>query len=85
MWTGQTWQHIMPEVFTKENIERNSKLGKSISGKNSRKLSNDEVLQIRQLKHDGLTYQEIYNKINHKVSISTLKEIVTYKTYKEVK
>lgn len=85
VWTGQTWQHIMPEVFTKENIERNSKLGKSLAGKNSRKLSDNEVHQIRQLKQNGLTYQEIYDKINHKVSLSTLKEIVTYKTYKEVK
>lgn len=84
VWTGQTWQHIMPEVFTKENIERNSKLGKSLAGKNSRKLSNAEVHQIRQLKQNGLTYQEIYDKINHKVSLSTLKEIITYKTYKEV-
>ena len=85
VWTGQTWQHIMPEVFTKENIERNSKLGKSLAGKNSRKLSDNEVRQVRQLKQNGLTYQEIYDKINHKVSLSTLKEIVTYKTYKEVK
>jgi indole-3-glycerol phosphate synthase len=75
----------MPEVFTKENIERNSKLGKSLAGKNSRKLSDNEVRQIRQLKQNGLTYQEIYDKINYKVSLSTLKEIATYKTYKEVK
>ena len=36
VWNGRNWKHIMPEVYTKENKERNSKIGKGISGKKRR-------------------------------------------------
>ena len=83
IWNGLTWQHIMPEVYTKENILRNESLGKS---KNNRKklLTDDEVRQLRQWRKEGVTYSEIVKKLNNKISLSTAKDIGNYRTYKEV-
>lgn len=83
VWNGKTWIHIMPEVYTQENIQRNANLGKS---KNNRKklLTNDEVRQLRQWRKEGITYAEIVNRLNNKLSLSTAKDIGNYRTYKEV-
>lgn len=83
IWNGITWTHIMPEVYTQENIQRNASLGKS---KNNRKklLTDDEVKQLRQWRKEGLTYSEIVKKLNNKISLSTAKDIGNYRTYKEV-
>lgn len=85
VWLGQTWKNIMPEVFTEENKKRNELLGKSNSGKNNRKLTNEQVREIRQLKKEHYTYQQIIDKMNLNVCISVLKNVVAEKTYKEVK
>ena len=83
IWNGKTWPHIMPEVYTKENIERNANLGKSQNNA-KRKLTNEEVKQLRQWRKEGITYSEIVKKLNNKISLSTAKDIGNYKTYKEV-
>ena len=75
----------MPEVYTKENIERNASLGKSKNNSSStRKLSDDEVRQLRLWRKEGITYKEIVKKLNNKISISTAKDIGNFRTYKEV-
>ena len=85
IWTGQTWKHIMPEVYTKENIKRNASLGRSKNNSShNRLLSNEEVKQLRKWRQEGLTYKEIINKMNYKISLSTAKDIGNYRTYKEV-
>lgn len=85
VWNGITWTHIMPEVYTKENIERNASLGKSKNNSSStRKLSDDEVRQLRLWRKEGITYKEIVKKLNNKISISTAKDIGNFRTYKEV-
>lgn len=84
VWLGQTWKEIMPEVFTQQNKERNDKLGKSLAGKNTRSFSNEQVKQIRHLKAQNYTYEQIKKEMNLNTSISTLKRIVAKKTYQEV-
>lgn len=84
VWLGQTWKEIMPEVFTQQNKERNDKLGKSLAGKNTRSFSDEQVKQIRYLKAQNYTYEQIKKEMNLNTSISTLKRIVTKKTYQEV-
>lgn len=86
VWLGYTWSHIMPEVFTKENIKRNATRGRSCSEAHlhQRLLSDDEVRQIRQWRKEKITYKEIQKRLNNKVSLSTLKDIGNYRTYKEV-
>lgn len=85
IWLGKTWQYIMPEVFTIENKQRNEKMGKGTSNKNKRILTDSEVKKIRKQKQEGMTYEEIVKNLNNKISISTAKDIINYRTYKEVK
>ena len=83
VWNGVTWKHIMPEVYTKENIKRNASLGKCQNNK-KRQLTDDEVRQLRQWREEGITYSEIVRRLNNKISLSTAKDIGNYRTYKEV-
>lgn len=60
VWNGRNWKHIMPEVYTKENKERNSKIGKGISGKKRRNFSKEQVLEIRERRDNGESGTEVY-------------------------
>lgn len=84
IWNGTTWTHIMPEVYTKENINRNAIMGKQKGGLQRRKLTIEEVKQIRKWRQEGITYQDIANKLKNKVSLSTIKDVGNYRTYREV-
>lgn len=84
-WNGKTWQHIMPEVYSQENIKRNASLGRSHQKNRKRLLTNDEVKSLRQWRTEGIPYSEIIKKLNNKISLSTAKDIGNYRTYKEVK
>lgn len=84
VWQGKTWTHIMPEVYSSINKKKNTFLGHSQGGKKKRLLTNEEVRMIRGLKQEGKTYKEIQSILNKQISISTLQDVVYYKTYKEV-
>jgi group I intron endonuclease len=84
VWLGQTWSHIMPEVYTEENKKRNEKLGKGQNNKNRRLLSNDEVKCIRQMEKDGCPASEVYLIYQNKISKSTFDDIWYNRTYREI-
>ena len=84
VWTGETWQHIMPEVLTEENKQRNASLGKGKASKKQRLLTDNEVKNIRQRKNNGESNLSIYEDYKHKISINTLKDVIYNKTYKDV-
>lgn len=84
VWLGQTWKDIMPEVFTEENKKRNTSLGRSAGAKTKRLLSNEDVLNIRNLKKKGESLKNIYLLYQDKVSKSCIDDIYYNRTYKEV-
>lgn len=83
VWLGKTWTHIMPEVYTKENIERNAKLGKGQSGIQHRLCDNETILQIRQRKINGETFGQVYKDYTN-INKNTFQDIWLNKTYKEL-
>ena len=85
VWTGETWQHIMPEVLTEENKQRNASLGRGKASKKQRLLNDDEVKDIRCRKQQGESNKMIYEDYKHKISFNTLQDVVYNKTYKDVK
>lgn len=85
VWTGETWSHIMPEVLTEENKQKNATLGRSQGAKKQRLLTDDEVRNIRTRKINGESNLSIYEDYKHKISITTLKDVIYNKTYKDVK
>lgn len=85
IWLGKTWTYIMPEVYTKENILRNEKLGKRIGGLKQRLYSNEEVYAIRLAKLQGMKRIDAINKFKKpNTSLKSFEDIWYNKTYKEV-
>ena len=80
VWQGQTWSHIMPEVFTPENkqyyIYENSK------GSNSKAsiLTDEEVLTIRN-RYVNESASQIYEDYKDRMKYNTLQQILWGRTY----
>jgi len=80
VWQGQSWAHIMPEVFTEENkkyyIYQNSK------GENgaSAAFTNEEVVQIRQ-RYVNESAKEIYSDYQDRVSYQTFQAMLWGRSY----
>lgn len=84
VWLGQTWTHIMPEVYTEQNKKINMSIGKGSSAKSRRKLTDEEIKHIRQMKKDGWSLSKAYLLYKDKISKSSFDGIWYYRTYKEI-
>ena len=61
VWKGETWKHIMPEVYTKENIEYHTHDTGQKGSENGRALLTEEdVIAIRLRKKQGESCKEVY-------------------------
>lgn len=61
VWKGETWKHIMPEVYTEEN--KNFHLhntGQKGSSNGRSKLTEADVIAIRLRKNNGENWKEVY-------------------------
>lgn len=85
VWTGQTWSHIMPEVFTEENKQRNASLGKSNAAKSRRRFSKEQVLEIRKRKAQNESNGIVFLDYINVGSKSSFDDIWYDRTYKEIK
>ena len=84
VWLGQTWTHIMPEVYTEQNKKINMSIGKGSSAKSRRKLTDEEIKHIRQMEKDGWSLSKAYLLYKDKISKSSFDGIWYYRTYKEI-
>ena len=77
IWHFETWQHIMPEVYTEENRKWHSTVAKAnINGNihlgktnKQRACSEEEIQQMRVLRSQGLSYQAISEQMNRSSSV----------------
>ena len=84
VWRGQTWKHILPEVFTDENKQNNLKNGRSLGGKKNRKFSDEQVKDIRKRKHQGESNNQVFQDYCHIGFKSSFDGIWYYRTYLDV-
>lgn len=84
VWTGRTWKDVMPEVFTEENKQRNARMGRGLKGKADRKLSPEEVQEIRKQKKNGESPSVVYIKYCERLSKSSFDDIWYNRTYLDV-
>lgn len=84
VWTGTTWSHIMPEVYTEENKKRNEKIGKGSSSKKARGFTEDQVREIRKRRSLGESNSEVYKDYVQTGSKSSFDGIWYYRTYKDI-
>lgn len=86
VWKGNTWKHINYEVYTKERKrQQRNNFSRDQQIQNNRKLSDEEVLMIRDKKNEGLTRTQVYESINRKVSINTFNDVWYNKTFSWIK
>lgn len=62
IWTGQNGKNIMPQVFTKQNKQKQQKLISAYNGVLRRRISLEEIYQVRKLITQGKTYREIWKE-----------------------
>jgi len=81
IWRGETWAHIMPEVFTKENSRHYQTLKSRAGSKNGNAAFTDqEVMEIRR-RFQEETIREIWEDYKDRVSFSALERMIIGTTY----
>lgn len=89
IWWFETWKYIHPEYHSEENKYWHSHQAKANPSKtaanNKRKFSAEEVQKMRKDYENGLTPKEIWLKYSPDSAWSTIYNIVTRKTYKDIK
>lgn len=75
----------MPEVYTEENKRKNLKIGRGISSKKRRLFTDEEILEIRQAKKNGIKLSIAYEKYGKNASKETFRSIWYGNSYKEIK
>ena len=83
IWDGSSWKDIMPEVYTEENKIFYSR--QATNGGNSpfSKLTNEEVLKLRQLYVDK-SAKELYKPYKDIITFDSFQKLLWGKTYKDL-
>lgn len=83
IWDGTQWSHVMPEVFSKENLEFFSRKASNGELSTFAAFSNEEVLKMRE-RYVSETAKSIYQGIEDRCSYQTLQQILWGRTYKDL-
>lgn len=70
----------MPEVFTEENRKKHSSLGRKGEHNGRAKLTEKDVLKIRDLHEKGISNSEIYKLYPH-LTTSTIRDVINKNTW----
>lgn len=89
IWWFDTWKNIHPEYHNKENKYWHSHQAKAnspeIASQNKRKFTEQQVKDMRQDYDNGMTPKEVWKKYAPDVAWSTVYNIITRQSYKEIK
>lgn len=83
IWQGQSWSHIMPEVFTDENKKYYIYQNSSGSNSASAQFTNDEVINIRK-RYVNESAKKIYKDYQDRVSFQSFQQILWGRYYSEL-
>lgn len=88
VWWFDTWKNIFPEYHTEENKywhSHNAKANSSeVAAKNKRCFTNDEVKQMRKDYDNGLSPKQVWLKYAPEKAWSTVYNVITRQTYKNI-
>lgn len=88
IWWFETWKDIYPKYCNEENKYWHSHQAKAndstIAANNKRSFSKEEVLQMRNDYKKGLTPKQIWLKYAPEKAWSTVYNVITYQTYKDI-
>lgn len=83
LWQGQSWAHIMPEVFTKENKEYYTYQNSKGSNGALAKFTDDEVINIRK-RYVNENAKKIYEDYKDRISFQSFQQILWGRYYSEL-
>lgn len=83
MYTGHSYKLVMPEVFTEQNKKIHASLKRSGTNNSHAKLTTEDVKKIRKLHSDGFSNKELY-ALYPQVTTTTIRDIINYKTWKNI-
>lgn len=88
IWWFETWKNIYPEYHSEENKYWHSHQAKANSSKiaanNKRKFSDEEIKNMRYDYDNGMSPKEVWQKYSPNSAWSTIYNIITRQTYKEI-
>ena len=89
VWWFDTWKNIYPEYHTEENKYWHSHQAKAnsskIASKNQRSFTKEEVIQMRFDYDNGMTPKQVWQKYAPDRAWSTVYNVITRQTYKDIK
>ena len=89
IWWFDTWKNIHPEYHNEENRYWHSHQAKALpsemASQNFRKFTSEQVRAMRADYNNGLTPKQVWLKYAPDSSWSTIYNIITLKTYKDIK
>lgn len=86
VWTGQTWKHIMMEVYSLENVYFHShNTGNQGSQSSSSILTEEDVVNIRTRRKEGETRSQIYPDYSTKLTFGSFSCVYYGSNWKHVK
>lgn len=85
IWQGETWKNIMMDVYTKENIQYHKSHTGNPGSKNGRaKITEAQVIKIREQKKNGVNVQEAYASYSNLFSFRYFQQIWYNQTWKNI-
>lgn len=84
VYNGNSYQYIMPEVFTEENKKLHSSLARRGQKNGNAKLTIEDIKNIRnEYENKKINLKELYSHYPL-VSHTTIRDIINYKTWKNI-
>lgn len=85
IWKGESWKHIMPEVYTAENKEFHlHNTGNKGSSNGRSHLTEEDVLTIRTRKKNGEQLKDVYEDYKDKLTKGSFKNVWSYQNWKNI-
>ena len=85
IWKGESWQHIMPEVYTSENKEFHlHNTGNKGSSNGRSRLTEEDVRTIRTRRKNGEQLKDVYEDYKDKLTKGSFKNVWSYQNWKDI-
>lgn len=85
IWKGESWQHIMPEVYTPENKEFHlHNTGNKGSSNGRSRLTEEDVRIIRTRRKNGEQLKDVYEDYKDKLTKGSFKNVWSYQNWKDI-
>ena len=85
IWKGESWKHIMPEVYTQENKEFHlHNTGNAGSTNGRARLTEQDVIEIRTRRKNGEKMTDVYENYKNLLTKGSFSNVWSYQNWKNI-